>query len=78
MDVLKYQIYQTSNDANLLDPVVHQRMPLGTVEAYEDVINRQKTMSAVLIYANGSLHSQLLELDGVKAVTMETPDEDLR
>jgi hypothetical protein len=78
MDVLNYQIYQTSKDASLLDPVVHQRMTLGSVEAYTHFINQKKSVSAVLIYADNTLYSQLLEVDGVKAVTMETPDEDLR
>ena len=78
MNVLNYQIYKTSNDTSLLDPVVHRKMPLGTVKAYEDYINQQKAVSAVLIYANGSLYSQLLEIGCVKPVTEDTPDEDLR
>ena len=78
MDVLNYQIYKTSNNMSLLNPAVNRRQRLGDATAYEDFIKKQKGLSAVLIYVNDPLYSALAALEGVKTVTEDTPDEDLR
>ena len=78
LELLKYQIYKTSNNQELLDPTIHQEMILGTAEAYKKFVERRKEVAPVVVYANGALHGALAESNYITPVSEQTTDEDLR
>ena len=69
-----YKIYKNLEVKSFV-PQIHMTCKIETIENYRRFIDEQKKLRSVVIYAVGSLHGQLLELDGVKPVTSATPDE---
>ena len=46
-----------NQDLKSFVPQIHRTAKIGTVEGYKKVIDEEKLLRSVLIWANGSLHA---------------------
>ena len=78
LQVLQYKIYTNSKATSLQPPRIHANHNFREIATIKKHIEEQALKRGVLVYATGDTFKQVKALEGVTAVTKQTPDNDLR
>ena len=78
INLMGFKRIRTSRKSEVQVPQITQHASFGAAEDVIKVVEERRLYQGVLIYANEPLYTELKEHEHVKAVTMDTPDEDLR